>query len=84
MLGDGEPLSNHYELASVYGLVGDQDAALSELEKSVELGEYQIKFDDSPFTALIGDPRYDDLMERAGMPREKMEAIQLEVNLPPG
>jgi TolB-like protein len=83
MLEDGEPLSTHYGLAMLYGYVGDQDAAFSELENSIERGEGLVHFDDLPFTALIGDPRYDDLLERAGMPREIIEAIQLEVKLPP-
>ena len=82
MLEDGEQPSNHYELATAYEYAGDRDAALSELEKAIELGENRIMFDDLPFTSMRGDPRYEDLMEKAGMPREKMEAIQFKVNLP--
>ena len=83
MLEDGEPPSNHYELASTYGFVGDRGAALSELEISIELGEPKVIFDDLPFTAMFDDPRYEELLERAGKPREKMEAIEFEVDLPP-
>ena len=31
---------------------------------------------------FFDDPRYDELMEKAGMPREKLDAIQFKVNLP--
>lgn len=82
MLEDGEQPSNHYDLASAYSFAGDRDAALSELEKAIELGENRVMFDDIPYTSMRGDPRYDDLMEKAGMPREMMEAIQFEVHLP--
>ena len=82
MLEDGEPPSNHYDMASVFSVVGDWDAAFSELEKSVELSEPIIRFDDILFSTMHDDPRYDVLMERAGMPREKMEAFQFEAPIP--
>jgi len=65
-----------------FRLVGDREAAFSELEKSIDLGEPKVRFNDLPCAAMFDDPRYYDLMERAGMPREKMEAIQFKVNLP--
>ena len=82
MLEDGEPASTHYEMASLFNAVDDREAAFSELEKSIELSEPIFRFDDVVFTTMFDDPRYDALMERAGMPREKMEAIQFEVTIP--
>ena len=83
MLEYGEPASKHYEMAGLFNAVGDRDAAFSELEKSIELSEPIFRFDDVKFSTMLDDPRYDALMARAGMPREKREAIQLEVKLSP-
>jgi len=83
MLEYGEPASKHYEMAGLFNAVGDQEAAFSELEKSIELSEPIFRFDDVKFSTMSDDPRYDALMERAGMPRERMEAIQFEVTIPP-
>ena len=79
---DGEPASTHYDMASVFHIVGDLDAAFSELEKAVERSYPHIRFDDVLFSTMHDDPRYDVLMEKAGMPREKMEAIQFEAPIP--
>jgi hypothetical protein len=66
-------------LLPVYGF---GDAAFAELDKAIENGEPPIPFDFPVFWGLFDDPRWDELMAKSGMPREKIEAIDFDVVLP--
>jgi eukaryotic-like serine/threonine-protein kinase len=58
------------ELAILYGALGQHEEAFSSLEKAVALRDVQLVFlgVDPAFDTLRGDPRFADLMRRAGLP----------------
>jgi serine/threonine protein kinase/Flp pilus assembly protein TadD len=64
-LGPADPF-NHYNLAAYYMLSGDPDAALSSLERDVELGDtdYEYLAQDEIFRPLRENPRFKRLVDR--------------------
>jgi tetratricopeptide (TPR) repeat protein len=79
---DGAEFASHGALAEAYAMTGNFDAAFAELDKSMENGEPPVFFDYPIFWGMFDDPRWDELMTRSGMPREKIEAIDFDVVLP--
>jgi hypothetical protein len=69
-LRTGRTYVSHAELAILYGALGQHEEAFSSLEKAVALRDVQLVFlgVDPAFDTLRGDPRFADLMRRAGLP----------------
>jgi hypothetical protein len=69
-LRTGKTYVSHAELAILYGALGQHEEAFSSLEKAVALRDVQLVFlgVDPAFDTLRGDPRFADLMRRAGLP----------------
>jgi adenylate cyclase len=62
---DSEENSNHYNLACLFALIGDQDSALDRLEHGVQIGEYNKEWieKDSDLDRLREHPRFITLFE---------------------
>jgi adenylate cyclase len=69
-LRTGKTYVSPAELAILYGALGQHEEAFSSLEKAVALRDVQLVFlgVDPAFDTLRGDPRFADLMRRAGLP----------------
>lgn len=71
------------EIAHVYAWTGDTDAVFAWLEKELEvsggLGGVMV---DSFFTELHEDPRWQPLLEKAGVSTSHLDAIKFKVTLP--
>jgi TolB-like protein/DNA-binding winged helix-turn-helix (wHTH) protein/Tfp pilus assembly protein PilF len=58
-----------YELAGIYSALGDRDRAITELEKGVETRSMMpFVFVDPQLDSLRSDPRFQQLLRRAGLP----------------
>ena len=61
----------NYWVAIVYAALGDKDAAFAELERAYQANDWfipRLKID--PFMdPLRGDPRFNDLVKRIGLPQ---------------
>jgi hypothetical protein len=59
------------ELAILYAGLGDQEGALSSLERAYEAHDLQMQFlkVDPHYDSLRGEPRFQDLMRRVGLPQ---------------
>jgi hypothetical protein len=69
-------------IALAYVIIHNAGAAFAWLERALDDGILDVSPDCNRFANLHDDPRWDDLMEKAGMSREALEAIRLTVNLP--
>jgi serine/threonine-protein kinase len=64
-----------YNFAMVYAGLGDKDKAIEQLEKDHELGDPTFKYAavDPFFKVLHSDPRFIDLLSRAGFPNDVLK-----------
>jgi len=69
-------------IAMVYAFIGDTDAAFEWLERALQDGVLGLSPKDADFTNLHDDPRWDALIEEAGLSKERLDAIKIRVNLP--
>ncbi len=60
----------HYEKASLYAWLGENDRALEQLENAVATRSSDLVFlkVEPAFRALDGDRRFDDILRRVGLP----------------
>jgi adenylate cyclase len=76
--GDRWPI----EVAHVYAWIGEVDEVFLWLEKELEVNGLGGVTVDPFFTSLHDDPRWQPLMEKAGLSDQQLAAIHFEVNLP--
>ncbi len=70
------------EVAHVYAWIGDTDKVFSWLEKELEVNGLSGVMVDNFFTNLHKDPRWQPLLEKAGVSTDQLEAIKFKVSLP--
>ncbi len=70
------------EVAHVYAWIGDTDQVFSWLEKELEVNGLSGVMVDNFFTNLHKDPRWQPLLEKAGVSTDQLEAIKFKVSLP--
>ncbi|MBW2690899.1 MAG: hypothetical protein JRC99_13370 [Deltaproteobacteria bacterium] len=76
--GDRWPI----EIAHVYAWVGDTDEVFSWLEKEFEVNGLGGVMVDNFFTNQRDDPRWQPLLEKAGVSADQLAAIEFNVTLP--
>ena len=66
---NGTPGGDEFALAAVYSALGDRDHAIAALEKGVQSRSLlAIVFVDPQLDPLRADPRFQQLLRRAGLP----------------
>jgi len=68
-------------IALVYALIGEADVAFEWLQRAWDDGVLGLSPDDADYAGLHDDPRWEALMERAGLSREALAEIQISVDL---
>jgi adenylate cyclase len=71
------------EIAHVYAWVGDLDPVFPLLEKELGINGLGGLMVDPFFVDLHDDPRWEPLLEQAGVSEGQLKAIEFEVSLPP-
>jgi len=59
-------------LAVLYTALGEREEAFAAFERAYAAHDLQLQFlgADPSFDSLLGDPRFQDLMKRVGLPRK--------------
>ena len=70
------------EIAHVYAWIGDDDAVFPLLEKEIDVNGLGGVMVDPFFMHLHDDPRWEPLLEKAGVSKEQLETIEFGVQLP--
>jgi hypothetical protein len=72
------------EVAAIHAWTGEPDEAFRWLEKAIEIRQSGLLgLASQPlFASLHDDPRWASLLERSGFSAAKLQAIELDVNLP--
>jgi TolB-like protein len=70
------------EIAHVYAWIGDDDAVFPLLEKEIDVNGLGGVMVDPFFVHLHDDPRWEPLLEKAGVSKEQLETIEFGVQLP--
>ena len=70
------------EIAHVYAWTGNNDAVFPLLEKESGVNGLGGVMVDPFFTHLHGDPRWEPLLEKAGMSKNQLDVIEFEAGLP--
>jgi len=76
--GDRWPI----EIAHVYAWIGDMDAVFPLLEEDFEINGPGGVMVDPFFVSLHGDPRWQSLLEEAGVSEQQLDRIEFVVDLP--
>jgi TolB-like protein/thioredoxin-like negative regulator of GroEL len=78
--GEEEPL----QVAEALAWTGDVDRALDLLANRVPDDAFFFDWDSPFFARLHDDPRWHSLLERHGVAPEQLEALDIQIRLPPG
>ena len=70
------------EIAHVYAWTGDDEAVFPLLEKEIDVNGLGGVMVDPFFTHLHDDPRWEPLLEQAGVSKEQLAPIEFDVEMP--